>query len=126
VLDLRRTFLEPELPWARQSFNATGYRSLEERGYLLLDDAFRIGWVLVEEMRRYSPLTGFVSSVLPALIVQGDPDTYVSYDIAREAAASRPACDLVTIEGSDHGFDGVENERRAREATVGWMAARFC
>jgi hypothetical protein len=54
------------------------------------------------------------------LVVHGDRDTYVSYDIAR-AAADRPSSAFHTVAGSDHGFDSREREDEAIEATVGWL-----
>jgi uncharacterized protein len=43
VLDLRRTFLEPELPWGLENFGAAAQESLHRNGYLLVDEGFELG-----------------------------------------------------------------------------------
>lgn len=64
-------------------------------------------------------------SRVPALIVHGDQDGYVSYDIAREAATTREGCDFHTIKGTDHGFDSREREDEAIAVTVDWLLRRY-
>jgi uncharacterized protein len=120
VLDLRRTFTDPELPWGLANFGPAQQQLLGEQGYLLVDGEFELGWVLFQEFRHYRPLECFEASRVPALVVHGDRDTYVSYDIAR-TAADRPGCAFHTVAGSDHGFDSREREDEAIEATVGWL-----
>jgi pimeloyl-ACP methyl ester carboxylesterase len=120
VLDLRRTFTDPELPWGLANFGPTQQRLLGEQGYLVVDGEFALGRVLFEEFRHYRLLECFEASRVPALVVHGDRDTYVSYDIAR-AAADRAGCAFHTVAGSDHGFDSREREDEAIEATVGWL-----
>ena len=97
---------------------------LGEQGYLLVDGEFELGRVLFQEFRHYRPLECFEASRVPALVVHGDCDTYVSYDIAR-AAADRPGAVFRTVVGSDHGFDGREREDEAIEATVGWLVRQY-
>jgi len=120
VLDLRRTFTDPELPWGLANFGSAQQRLLGEQGYLLVDGEFELGWVLFQEFRHYRPLECFQASRVPALVVHGDRDTYVSYGIAR-AAADRPGCVFHTVAGSDHGFDSRGREDEAIEASVGWL-----
>jgi pimeloyl-ACP methyl ester carboxylesterase len=43
VLDLRRTFVEPELPWGQQNFHAGAWTAAERDGFLLLDGEFQLG-----------------------------------------------------------------------------------
>ena len=40
VPDLKKSFVQPDLPWAQANFNAESVRQLSRRGYLLLDGAF--------------------------------------------------------------------------------------
>jgi alpha-beta hydrolase superfamily lysophospholipase len=122
VLDLGRTFVAPETPWARRSFADAGRAALRARGFLRIDDGFQVGRVLYEEMCQLDPYTAFLESTLPTLIVHGDRDTYVPYDVARAAAAARPNTELRTIAGADHGFAAPDEEREALEATLAWLA----
>ncbi|MDT3444475.1 alpha/beta hydrolase [Pseudofrankia sp. BMG5.37] len=128
VLDLTRTFVEPELPWGIENFADPRQRGLlRERGYLPVDGGFELGWVAFEEFHRYgaAPLESFLASSVPALVVHGDQDQAVSYDIARDAAEARPSCDFHTVAGSDHGFDSREREDEAIAVTVRWLGHQF-
>jgi len=125
VLDLKRTFINPELPWGKQNFNNENTSQLISRGVLLLDGTFEIGRVLWEEMKLYNPYHYFVKSSIPAMIVHGDKDSYVPYSVSCAASQKRLQCELFTIEGSDHGFDGKEKEDQAIDITVNWLAKLF-
>ncbi|WP_086820209.1 alpha/beta hydrolase [Allokutzneria sp. NRRL B-24872] len=121
VLDLRRTFLKPELPWGKENFSAEQQRLLATQGFLLLDGEFEMGRVLFEEFGHYQPLDYLVASGVPALVVHGDRDSAVSYEIAQEAAATRPNTDFHTVRGSDHGFDTRDRENEAVTVTIEWL-----
>jgi alpha/beta superfamily hydrolase len=121
VLDLRRTFLEPELPWGLANFNPAAFAMLRDGGYLDIDGAYRLGAPIFEEFEVLDPRSAFVAGGVQALVVHGDHDTYVSYDVARLACAERPDCEFHTVAGSDHGFDSREREDEAIAVTVGWL-----
>jgi len=93
ILDLRHTFLEPELPWGKENFGAVQQQHLMDNGFLVVDGEFELGRVLFEEFRRYTPATEILASTVPTLIVHGDKDSYVSYDIAKAIAQAR-GCDF--------------------------------
>jgi uncharacterized protein len=124
VLDLMHTFVEPELPWGQENFNPDQQKLLTSQGYLLVDGEFRLGRVLFEEFRHYRPAEYFTRSRIPALIIHGDQDGYVSHDIARQAATARPGCEFHTMKGSDHGFDSREREDEAITQTADWLLRR--
>ena len=121
VLDLRHTFLSPGLPWGQENFSPTQQDLLHSQGFLTIDDEFEAGRVLFEELRRYEPLPCLVASPIPALVVHGDRDSAVSYEIAQHAAATRPNTDFHTVRGSDHGFDTRQREDEAVETTTEWL-----
>ncbi|MEU7765006.1 alpha/beta fold hydrolase [Nocardia sp. NPDC049190] len=121
VLDLHHTFLEPKLDWGRENFGPEQQKFLEASGYLVVDGTFELGRVLFCEFANYLPLDHFVASKIRSLIVHGDQDSAVSYEIAADAARSRPDTDLHTVVGSDHGFDSREREDEAIHATVDWL-----
>lgn len=123
VLDLDRTFLQPELPWGMENFGSVQQGLLTRQGYLLVDGEFALGRVLFEEFRHYRPTEHFLAAAQPALVVHGDKDSYVSYDIARRAAQARPHCQFHTVRGSDHGFDSRAYEDEAIKTTVGWLVS---
>jgi alpha-beta hydrolase superfamily lysophospholipase len=121
ILDPWHTFVEPELPWGVENFGPAQQERLRRDGFLLVDGEFELGRVLFEELRTYRAGDYFVDSGVPALVVHGDRDSYVSYDVAKAACASRPRCELHTVEGSDHGFDSRDREDEAIGVTVEWL-----
>jgi len=123
ALDLRHTFIEPELPWGRKNFGPRQQQELHRSGVILIDDTFEVGRVMFQEIERYDPRRGFVESHVPALVIHGDRDSYVSYDIAKSAASEQGA-DFHTIEGSDHGFDSPARKEEAIRTTVDWLVRR--
>lgn len=124
VLDLRHTFLEPELPWGIANFGTAQQKALQDVGFLVVDGEFELGRVLFEEFARYRPVDEFLAASVPALIVHGDRDAAVSYSIAAEAAKGRPDTLLHTVAGSDHGFDSRDREDEAISVTATWLIAQ--
>lgn len=120
TLDLRRTFIEPELPWGKRNFNPDAIARLQSDGFFLLDGKYQIGRALYVELTALDPLACFVASPVRAAIVHGDRDTYVPYDVSARAARQHRDCDLITIEGADHGFD-PDKEDDAIARTVAWI-----
>ncbi len=120
VLDLQRTFIDPSLPWGVENFGQAQQALLSSQGFLLIEETFAVGRVLFEEMRHYHPLDHFTRSLVPALVVHGDRDSAVSYDVACAAAHAR-GCDFHTVAGSDHGFDSREREDEAIAVTMSWL-----
>jgi uncharacterized protein len=121
VLDLQRTFVNPELPWGKENYSTDQQKLLFSQGFLVIDDEFEVGRVLFEEFHCYEPLKYLVASTLPALVVHGDRDNAVSYEIARKAAAAKPNTHFHTVRGSDHGFDTREREDEAVAVTAEWL-----
>lgn len=121
VLDLHRTFVEPRLPWAVENFGPAQQALLPSQGFFSVEGTFEVGRVMFEEMRQCRPVDDFVGSQVPALVVHGDRDSAVPYDIARAAAVARGSCAFHTVHGSDHGFDGREHEDEAITATISWL-----
>ncbi len=58
----------------------------------------------------YCPLQNVTGSFAPALLLHGDQDTDVPYEQSRLMAAALQqagvACELITLQGRGHGFDG--------------------
>ncbi|MGH3824287.1 MAG: alpha/beta hydrolase family protein [Pseudonocardiaceae bacterium] len=123
VLDLQRTFVEPELPWGTDNYSPAQQALLRSQGFILIDGEFELGRVIFEEFRHYGdrPWKSFVASTVPALVVHGDRDSYVSYDIAFAAASASRNCTFHTVAASDHGFDSREREDEAITVTVDWL-----
>jgi alpha-beta hydrolase superfamily lysophospholipase len=123
VLDPYRTFIVPELPRTRQNFGPDQQHLLSTQGFLRIDDQFEVGWILFEELRRHRPLDRLLESAVSTLIVHGDRDTAVSYDIAKAVAAARPETDFHTVYGSDHGFGTRQHAAEAIRVTAEWLSS---
>ena len=120
VLDYTKTFLEPELPWAKQSFNEKSYENLSKKGYLLLDGIFEIGAPLIEEFKKIRPYEHMKFIICPVLTIHGDKDTKVPYEVALKYHKCNEESEFMTIKGADHGF-GEENEGKVTDAIVNWL-----
>ncbi|WP_328608541.1 alpha/beta hydrolase [Amycolatopsis sp. NBC_00345] len=120
VLDLRRTFLEPELPRGIKLYSDRS--SLRDKGFFDIEGRFELGAPLFEEFTRLDPRAAFLAAEAPAFVIHGDADEHVSHDIARATAAARPGTGWWSVPGDGHGF-----RRRGPEviaATVRWLASR--
>lgn len=110
VLDYTRTFLKPTTPWAMQSFTPDALGKLAERGYLLLDGNNRLSPRLIEEFRLLRPFEELSRLSQPTLIIHGDRDSMVPYDVSLDAANKGSHIRLHTLHGADHGFTDSEDD----------------
>lgn len=117
VLDLRRTFLEPELPRGLALYSDR--TSLADKGFLDIEGRFQLGAALFGEFAHLDPRGAFLSSAIPALVVHGSGDEHVSHAIARETALARPDTGWHPIAGAGHGFGDSAEE--ALDVTVRWL-----
>jgi len=124
VLDLDNTFLHPTLEWGVANFSIEKRKILQTQDFLLVDSDFRAGIILFNEFPYYNPKENLVNSGINTLIVHGDKDSYVSYDVSKKVAERSDNVKLVTVEGSDHGFDSKERENYAIEVTAKWLSER--
>lgn len=106
VLDVLKTFFEPELPWQLRNF---GRRRIEDgvrSGTLVIEDRFELGSAFLRELAHCDPRPGIREYAnRPILIIHGDQDTFVSHYISEQFAATLgPSCKFVSVPGSEHGF----------------------
>jgi uncharacterized protein len=120
VLDLRRTFLEPELPRGLALYSDRS--SLAHQGFLDIEGRFELGADLFEEFGRLDPRAAFLASRVPALVVHGEADEHVSFEIARETAHARPGTDWYPVAGDGHGFRSSRDE--VLDLTTHWLVRR--
>lgn len=123
VLDLKKTFLDPNdrSGWAAQSFNEEGFAHLEKHGYMWLDESFKLGRSLIEEMRVVKPYEYLEQIRIPVLTLHGDRDTYVPYGVAKRYAKCNDVSEFVTVPGSEHGFGRSEDRRFIIPRTINWI-----
>jgi len=104
VIDYSKTFLDPIVPWARDSFNEEGYKHLYDKGYLLLDRVFEIGIKLVEDFQFITPYTHMRQIKCPVLTIHGDKDSMVPFQVSKKYHKCNKRSSFITISEADHGF----------------------
>jgi uncharacterized protein len=103
VLSLENTFIYPELPWQLKNFGKDRLVQGVEAGRLLVDGSFSVGRCFIEELFGDEPHRRLTEFICPILIVHGDADSFVSFDIAACVARDVDAA-FVSIEGGEHGL----------------------
>lgn len=121
VLDLKKTFLSPELPWAKKSFNKKGFMHLKRKGYLLHDNQYKIGKDLIKEMDHYKPYSVLQSLTIPVLTLHGDKDTYVSYNLSKKYGKPNKKSQFLKLRGAEHGFGRTKELAFAVNQTGLWI-----
>lgn len=121
VLDLDNTFLNPTLPWGQENFSTEKRSCLSFQDYLMIDGSFKAGFVLFNEFKYYNPKEYLINSNIQTLIIHGNKDKYVSYEISKTVADTCDNIELITVENSDHGFDSREKEEYAIDCTIQWI-----
>lgn len=119
ALDLQRILIKPEVAWGERNFSAERWQQIASDGFLQLEQGFEIGRVLAEEIQHYRPIDVFMNSTLPSMIVHGDQDTYVPYDISLQISQQREQCRLFTLENCEHGF--VDRAAEVVDITSKWL-----
>lgn len=123
VLSLPRTFVEPELDWQVKNFGRSKLEAkLAEKKTLLIDDSFAVGLPFMREVLSLDVIDKYTEYSQPILILHGDHDTYVSYDVAEEFSKSAPNREFLAVPGSEHGFGRTEDEELVLTATTSFFA----
>jgi pimeloyl-ACP methyl ester carboxylesterase len=124
LLDIRRTLLEPEMPWAQQWFTREALSRVHETGRILIEDRFAVGAALIDELRETpDPQDLLRSCDRPLAVIHGTADTYVSCAISRAFADAHPQATFIPIEGSEHGFHEAWATRAVCDEVVRWIGA---
>ncbi len=81
---------------------------------------FRIGPEFQADLERHDVATAAAALDRPFLVVEAGADTVVGPDQTRGLAAAGGA-ELITVDGADHLFSGVEASTALAEAVLGWL-----
>lgn len=121
VLNLQKTFLESTLPWPQKSFHSAAYENLQKDGYFLLDHSLKIGNDLMQEIRTLEQYRNLSRIQLPILMIHGDKDSYVPYEVTREYSSLPKHCEFVTVPDSDHGFPKPADRELIIQQILQWI-----
>ena len=125
LLDYRSMF-HPELPWPKEMFSVEQMNHLNEKGYLELDNKFRIGKALFAEALTIEPFKELNKLKVPVLFIHGNKDTYVPYSDSEIYSKVPEVSKLITIDGADHGFIfKKEHKEQAFTSTVNFFRQAF-
>ncbi len=104
VLDYEKTFLKPTTPWGRTSFNQKSMNKLWRKGYIFLDKTFKLSPRLIEEFYAIRPYLFLEKIDIPILVIHGNRDSMVPYDVSRELSSSNKRIRFITLKDADHGY----------------------
>jgi alpha-beta hydrolase superfamily lysophospholipase len=121
LIDVRSTFIEPQLPWPVETFGPGG---IGDRELIDLGEGFALGKGLLDEMRGFEPVDP--STVRqPVLVIHGTEDTYVPLDASRDFAERCPLGEFLPIEGAGHGFGAAADREVLIPATTDWLVTHL-
>jgi uncharacterized protein len=132
VLDYNATFLNPEVDWAKESFNKKGYQHLEKNGYILLDGEHKLDAKLIAEFEIIRPFEILQTLKCPVLTIHGNEDSMVPYKISKKYGAPNKKSEFITIKDAEHGFikwddeegkdpDSLINQKLVTTDIINWI-----
>lgn len=119
VLSLKKTFVEPQLPWQFANFGREKLESaISARRNIKIDNAFEIGPGFMQEVIDIEMIERFSEFSQPICVIHGDRDTYVSYDVAQHFCSMAPNRKFVRVPESEHGFGRPQDEALVMKSTT--------
>jgi alpha/beta superfamily hydrolase len=125
VLDLKRQFVEPETPWARQWFTREAVQAaLDGAHSIMIGDVFELSAHAVRELHEGpQPLELLRDVSIPMLVVHPRSDSYVSFNVAEDFAEEHLYAEFESIDG-EHGFHETSETRALLKKVVPWVASK--
>ena len=121
VLDYRRTFLEPETPWANKWFTPSALAEGYTSGKLDLG-FFALGRGLLREFQTVSPAEVLRQLAIPVLMIHSERDPIAPFHAAQDVARSIPGVKFIRVRGAGHYFEG--SKVRVLREIARWLDAR--
>lgn len=110
VIDYDATFLNPRTEWAKESFNESAFEELQKKGYLILDESFKLSANLIEEFRTTKPYEILDTLKIPVLSIHGEKDSMVPFEITKKHAQPNPESKFFPLPNADHGYPDYDDE----------------
>jgi uncharacterized protein len=121
VLDLTATFTSPTTRWGRNNFSGKNVENIQHDGTFKIDGEFEVGIVFWEELHHFKPAASLLATVTPVLIIHGDHDDYVPFEVAQAFATKRRHTTFIPVPGADHGFPDDRDEKSVVQQTVDFI-----
>lgn len=113
VLNYDHTFLNPYLPWLKDSIGKMK-DDLGSKGWTELGNSkLKVGKQLFEEMEKRAPYEALKEIDIPTLLIHGDHDQHVPYEDSKMYVNNLKQGKFITIARGEHGFQ--ENKKHREE-----------
>lgn len=122
-LDYKWRTIDTRSYWADDSISDEAARQLTEHGFIQFTPTLRHGRPLLNEVFWLHPHEVLGEVRAPTLLVHGTRDTFVPIESSRSAVRKFLApCELVEIEGSQHGFAMHDDPEYLDPQSQKWQA----
>lgn len=118
VLSYKKTFLEPETEWAKSIINNKTLKDMLRTKTLFINESFPISIRLIGEMIIIQPELAISEIKQDIIIIHGDADSMVPYDVSKSIAKLFPSIKLITFKGMDHGFIDATDEEGTSDKSL--------
>jgi uncharacterized protein len=121
-LDYKRRTIDTRSYWINDSISEEAAQQLSEHGFIQFTPTLRHGRPLLNEVFWLHPYEVLGDVQAPTLIVHGTEDTFVPIDSSRSAVPHfRNSCELIEIEGSQHGFAVHDDPKYLNRQSQEWQ-----
>ncbi|MFJ6566368.1 alpha/beta hydrolase [Streptomyces sp. NPDC091292] len=122
-LDYKRRTIDTRSYWVDDSISEEAAQQLTEHGFIQFTPTLRHGRPLLNEVFWLHPHQVLGEVRAPTLIVHGTEDTFVPINSSRSAAQLfRAPCELIEIEGSQHGFAVHDDPKYLNPQSQEWQS----
>ncbi|MFF2845878.1 alpha/beta hydrolase [Streptomyces sp. NPDC058001] len=122
-LDYKWRTIDTRSYWVDDSIDEEAAEQLTEQGFIQFTPTLRHGRPLLNEVFWLHPHEVLGEVQAPTLVVHGTEDTFVPIASSRSAVQHfRAPCELIEIEGSQHGFAVHDDPRYLNPQSQEWQA----
>jgi len=117
LLDYSEHMLFSKWFWDNDKISVHGNEVLKTQGWLPHRE-FRMGPKLLDELSDLKSFEKMKYPSIPILVVHGNKDSVVSFEIAQKYSDSNNNSTFVTINGADHGFTSPNDDNLSHPDTI--------
>jgi alpha-beta hydrolase superfamily lysophospholipase len=123
-LDYKKRTIDSRPYWENDQLSDDAAHTLAEQGYIQFTPTLRHGRPILNEVFWLQLQTVLGQITAPTLIVHGTKDTFVPVESSRQAVTQFTAdCQLVEIEGAQHGFAVHDDPQYRNPQSQEWQAS---
>jgi len=103
--------------WVNEEISVKGNELLKTQGWLP-HRKFRMGPKLIDELSHLKSFEKTKYSSIPTLVVHGNKDSVVSFEIAQKYSDLNKNSTFEIINGADHGFTSPNDDSQSHPDTI--------